>query len=208
MTLQLLNQVLLLLQLITLQQEKPLKYHNFSKRGEKTVVGFHSRCPPAACTVPSHLPVQLKSLCFLSPIAGSVLEVEPYCPLSRFHAHASNSPPHLRDPVRQFFFQFNSENLTKTCLFMCKRLAWFFTDGRALLNAAVSSAELLSMPLSGPEAVVSPLRSSSTEHSHSFTLRLCSVVSAPSLSSSCSSLSDASESSIYREELVTCRETW
>lgn len=111
-------------------------------------------------------------------------------------------------PCTTNFFQFNSENRTKTCLFMGKRLAWFFTDGRALLSAAVSSAELLSMPLSGPEAVVRPLRSSSTEHSHSFTLRLCSVVSVPSLSSSCSSLSDASEGRIYREELVTCRETW
>lgn len=52
------------------------------------------------------------------------------------------------------------------------------------------------MPLSGPEAVVSPLRSSSTEHSHSFTLRLCSVVRVPSPSSSCSSLSGQREQNL------------
>lgn len=88
-----------------------------------------------------------------------------------------------------------------------KRPTWLFTEGRDLRVAPVSSAELLSMPLSGPEAVVSPLRSSSTEHSHSFTLRLCSEVRVPSLSSSCSSLSYVSESRIYRQELVTCQKS-
>lgn len=65
---------------------------------------------------------------------------------------------------------------------------WFLTEGLPLLNATLSSVELFSIPLSGPEAVVSPLRSSSTEHSHSFALRLCSAVRAPSLCSSRSNL--------------------
>ena len=69
-----------------------------------------------------------------------------------------------------------------------ERLTWFLTEGLPLLNASLSSMELFSMPLSGPEAVVSALRSSSTEHSHSFARRFCSAVRVPSLSSSRSSL--------------------
>ncbi|TNN87422.1 hypothetical protein EYF80_002139 [Liparis tanakae] len=71
---------------------------------------------------------------------------------------------------------------------VCKRQTWFLTEGLPFRNATLSSVELFSMPLSGPEAVVSPLRSSSTEHSHSFTLKLCSAVRAPSLCSSRSNL--------------------
>lgn len=68
------------------------------------------------------------------------------------------------------------------------RLTWFLTEGLPLLKASLSSVELFSMPLSGPEAVVSALRSSSTEHSHSFTRRFCSAVRTLSLCNSRSSL--------------------
>lgn len=83
---------------------------------------------------------------------------------------------------------------------MWERHTWFLTEGLPLLNATLSSVELFSMPLSGPEAVVSPLRSSSTEHSHSFTLRLCSAVRAPSLCSSRSNLWYVSNWEIWRKE--------
>lgn len=69
--------------------------------------------PPAACTAPLHLPVQLRSLCFLSPVAGSVLEAGQRSPLSHFHAHASNSPQWILDPVRHLR-GLNLKTLTKT----------------------------------------------------------------------------------------------
>lgn len=71
--------------------------NNLTKRYEN----FNSS-PPAAYTAPLHLPVQLKSRCFRSPIAGSVLEAEQRCPPFHFHAHASNCPQQLLGPVQHF----------------------------------------------------------------------------------------------------------
>lgn len=97
MTLQLFDQVLLFLQLITLSKGTDSHKHNLIRRG-----GKFASSPPAAYTAPLHLPVQLKSLCFLSPAAGSALEAEQRCPPSHCRAPASSSPQQLLDPVQHF----------------------------------------------------------------------------------------------------------
>lgn len=76
-------------------RENDSNKHNLTKRYEN----FNSS-PPAAYTAPLRLPVQLKSLCFLSPVAGSVFEAEQCCRPFHFHARASNSPQQLLDPVQ------------------------------------------------------------------------------------------------------------